>query len=249
MLGEPELPLCREMWLELGQGPAVGAFCPCWFWQAGLAARHRAAGALSGVPRVAVTPLLGDRCELRAGPSSPALLPQPRPAPLPAKGKVSEASAKSLQCEECWWKGLPYFLNPFSSQALLDMVLEQRRVRMSWGRAVPGTQHSYPAALGCLCWVVRSQQTPAIPSPLHSPALLQELDLELLLSGVMPGLGISTFRSEKIVFIFPCFTVEFPGDAIEGTWLHFQFSFLAMLAVKELFPVSSVNFIPGFLGR
>lgn len=76
-------------------------------------------------------------------------------------------------------EGVALFLNPFSSQALLDLVLEQRRVRMSWGRAVPGTQHSYPAALGCLCWVVRSQQTPAIPSPLRSPALLQELDLEM----------------------------------------------------------------------
>lgn len=112
-----------------------------------------------------------------------------------------------------------------------------------------------PAQLPCCSGVfVLGGEEPAntsnsLPIAQPCPAAGAGFGDEVLLSGVMPGLGISTFRSEKIVFIFPCFTVEFPGDAIGGTWLHFQFSFLAMLAVKELFPVSSVNFIPGFLGR
>lgn len=84
--------------LELGQCPAVGAFCPCWFWHVGLAARHRAAGALSGVPRVAVTLLLWGQV-LSSGQVPPHLLCCHSLAQLlcspPGRGK-GEASAKSL---------------------------------------------------------------------------------------------------------------------------------------------------------
>lgn len=51
----------------------------------------------------------------------------------------------------------------------------------------------------------------------------------LLLSGGMPESGISTSSSGKIVFIFPCFAVEFPGDAVGGTWLHSLVSWLYQL--------------------
>lgn len=86
-----------------------------------------------------------------------------------------------------------------------------------------------PAQLPCCSGVfVLGGEEPAntsnsLPIAQPCPAAGAGFGDELLLSGVMPGLGISTFRSEKIVFIFPCFTVEFPGDAIGGTWLHFQF--------------------------
>lgn len=165
----------------------------------------------------------------RAGPCSACAVPAS--LTLGSARPVESGWAGELQGEEWWWQGLRCFLNPFVFPGHAGFGFRAGTSQGALGRAVPA-QHSYPAALGVSArahgggTASKHQQC-----PLHGPALLQEQSAAsanvLLLRNAR--VGHSTFSSGKLVFIFPCFTVEFPGDAIGGTWLHSLVSWLCQL--------------------